>query len=131
MVYCAFLSQAPPSSVTISQQPPAPVNYARITFTGSYTSNPLNVTIKWQKLTGSDFIGIDITGDDKYSGSSVTGPSPKLVINPVQFIDETVYRLVVGNGVGWSLSNLISLNVVGGMYNILLTILHNKESLPE
>uniref|UniRef100_A0A8W8J5B9 Ig-like domain-containing protein n=1 Tax=Magallana gigas TaxID=29159 RepID=A0A8W8J5B9_MAGGI len=104
---------APPSDVTISEQPSAPVKYASsITFTGSYTSNPLSVIIKWQKLKGSDFIEIDIIGDDKYSGSSDTGPSPKLMINPIRFIDETVYRLVVGNGVGWSLSNFISLNVV-------------------
>lgn len=122
---CLFVYQAPPSDVTISEQPRAPVNYASsITFTGSYTSNLLSVTIKWQKLNGSDFIEIDILGDDKYSGSSVTGSSPKLLINSVQFIDETVYRLVVGNGVGWTLSNFISLNVVGGTYTILLNILY-------
>lgn len=58
---------------------------------------------------------IDITAD-KYTGSSVEGTSPKLVINSVQFIDETSYRLVVSNGVGSTQSSFITLNVIGGMY---------------
>lgn len=61
---------------------------------------------------------IDITGD-KYTGSSDTGSSPKLVINPVQLIDETSYRLVVSNKVGSNQSSFITLNVIGGMYNAL------------
>lgn len=61
---------------------------------------------------------IDIT-TDKYTGSSVTGPSPELRINPVKLIDETFYRLVVSNGVGSSSSNNISISVIGGMYNAL------------
>lgn len=58
---------------------------------------------------------IDISAD-KYKGSLITGPSPKLVINAVQFIDETSYRLVVSNGVGSTQSSIITLNVIGGMY---------------
>lgn len=61
---------------------------------------------------------IDIT-TDKYTGSSVTGPSPELRINPVKLIDETSYRLEVSNGVGSTSSNLISLNMIGGKYNAL------------
>lgn len=72
---------------------------------------------------------IDITGE-KYTGSSVTGPSPKLVINSVQFIDKTTYGLVVSNGVGSNTSNNISLNIIGGKF-IFLTILGNKKSLSE
>lgn len=101
----------------MSQQPVGIINYASsVTFTGSYTLKLLSVTIKWQKLTGSDFIDINITRD-KYTGSSVTGPSPKLVVNSVQFIDETSYGLVVSNGVGYTQSSFITLSVIGGMCN--------------
>lgn len=85
-----------------------------VTFTGSAAAKLLSVTIKWQKLIGSDFIDYDIT-KDKYTGSSVPGPSLKAVMNTVQFIDETSYGLVVSNGIGFSKSNFISLNVIGGM----------------
>lgn len=66
----------------------------------------------------SYYIDIDIT-TDKYTGSYVTGTSPKLRIDPVQLIDETSYRLEVSNGVGSTSSNLISLNMIGGKYNAL------------
>lgn len=56
---------------------------------------------------------IDISAD-KYKGSLITGPSPKLVINPVQFIDETSYRLMVSNGVGFSVKSSDVLDVTGG-----------------
>lgn len=69
-------------------------------------------------MTGGNFLDIDIT-TDKYTGSSVTGTSPQLKINPVQLIDETSYRIVVSNGVGSSSSDSISLNVIGGLYNTL------------
>lgn len=106
--------------VTVSKQPAGPVNYnSSVTFTGSYTSNLLSVTIKWQKLKGGNFIDIDIT-TDTYTGSSVTGTGPKLKINPVQLIDETSYRLEVSNGVGSTSSNLMSLNMIGGKYNAIL-----------
>lgn len=123
IIVCGFFSftfKAAPTVVTISKQPAGPVNYnSSVTFNGSYTSNLLSVSlIKWQKLTGGNFINIDITGD-KYTGSSVTGTSPQLKINPVQLIDETSYRLEVSNGVGSTSSNFISLNVIGGLYNAL------------
>lgn len=122
IIVCGFFSftfKAAPTVVTISKQPAGPVNYnSSVTFTGSYTSNLLSVTIKWQKLTGENLMDIDIK-TDKYTGSSVTGPSPQLKINPVQLIDETSYRLVVSNGVGSSSSDSISLNVIGGLYNTL------------
>lgn len=123
IIVCGFFSftfKAAPTVVTISKQPAGPVNYnSSVIFTGSYTSNLLSVSlIKWQKLTGGNFINIDITGD-KYTGSSVTGTSPQLKINPVQLIDETSYRLEVSNGVGSTSSNFISLNVIGGLYNAL------------
>lgn len=103
-VFLHFCTGAP-LGVTISQQPTGSVNHgSSITFTGSYTPNLLNVIIKWQNKNGSSFMDIDITGNDKYSGSSVTGSSPKLVINPVEFIDEASYRLMVINGVGFSTS---------------------------
>lgn len=120
--FCTF--PVAPSGVTISQQPTGSVNHgSNITFTGSYAPNLLNIIIKWQKKNGSSFMDIDITGNDKYSGSSVTGSSPKLVINPVQFIDETSYRLMVINGVGFSKSIPDAvLDVTGGtcIYVILI-----------
>lgn len=118
MIYF-IIFQGPPSAVTIQQQPASPVNYnSSVTFTGSYTSNPLSVTIKWQKLVGGTYMDIN-TSTDKYLGSSVTGSSPKLQINLVQLIDETSYRLMVSNGVGSSLSNIIPLNIIEGMYNAI------------
>lgn len=112
-----YTFQAAPSVGTILQQPAGPVNHgSSVTFTGSYTSNLLSVSlIQWQKLNGSKFIAIDITAD-KYTGSSVTGPSPKLVINTVQFIDETSYRLMVSNGVGFSVKSSDVLDVTGGTW---------------
>lgn len=62
---------------------------------------------------------------------AVTGPSPILVINSVQFIDKTTYGLVVSNGVGSNTSNNISLNIIGGKFIVLLIIQGNKESLSE
>lgn len=119
MFFFSFTFKAAPTVVTISKQPAGPVNYnSSVTFNGSYTSDLLSVTIKWQKMTGGNFMDIDIT-TDKYTGSSVTGPSPELRINPVKLIDETFYRLVVSNGVGSSSSNNISISVNGGMYNAL------------
>lgn len=117
ILLCFYSSQAAPSVGTILQQPAGAVNHnSSVTFTGSYTSLLNATVIKWQKLNGSNYIDIDIT-TDKYTGSSVTEPSPKLVINSVQFIDETSYRLVVSNGIGSTASKFTSLNVVGGMYN--------------
>lgn len=123
LYYCiwvfSFTFKAAPTVVTISKQPVGPVNYnSSVTFNGSYTSNLLRVTIKWQKLTGGNSIDIDIT-TDKYTGSSVTGPSPQLKINQVKLIDEASYILEVSNGVGSTSSNFISLNVIGGLYNSL------------
>lgn len=129
---CFRTFQAAPSDVTILQQPAGPVYYdSSVIFTGSFTSSLLSVrNIRWQKLNGSILVDIDITGE-KYTGSSVTGPSPKLVINSVQFIDKTTYGLVVSNGVGSNTSNNISLNIIGGKFIVLLIIQGNKESLSE
>lgn len=114
--FCSF--QAPPSNVAVTQQPSSSIIHgSKVTFTGSYSSTPLNVKdIKWQTQNGSGYIDIDINGNVKYNGSSVTGSSPKLIINPVQFIDETSYQLVVSNGVG-SASSFFSLSIENGMYN--------------
>lgn len=114
MCFCTF--QAAPSVVTISQQPAGGVNHgSSVTFNGSYTSLLSATKIKWQKLIGSNYTDIDITADN-YTGSSVEGTSPKLVINSVQFIDEMSYRLEVSNGVGSTQSSIITLNVIGGRY---------------
>lgn len=116
MSFCSF--QAPPSNVAVNQQPSRSIIHgSKVTFTGSYSSVPLNVkNIKWQIQSGSGYIDIDIKGNVKYNGSNVTGSSPKLIINPVQFIDETSYQFVVSNGVG-SASSSFSLSIENGMYN--------------
>lgn len=116
MSFCSF--QARPSNVAVTQQPSSSIIHgSKVTFTGSYSSAPLNVEdIKWQVQSGSGCINIDINGNVKYYGSRVTGSSPKLIINPVQFIDETSYQLVVSNGVGSALSSF-SLSIENGMYN--------------
>lgn len=116
MSFCSF--QAPPSNVQVSQQPSSSIIHgSKVTFTGSYSSTPLNVKdIKWQTWSGSGFIVINTNENVKYNGSSVTGLSPKLIINPVQFVDETSYQLVVSNGVG-SASSSFSLSIENGMYN--------------
>lgn len=114
--FCSF--QAPPFNVAVNQQPSSSIIHgSKVTFTGSYFSAPLNVKdIKWQIGSGIEYIDININGNVKYNGSHVTGSSPKLIINPVQFIDETSYQLVVSNGVG-SASSFFSLSIENGMYN--------------
>lgn len=113
---CCF--QARPSNVAVNQQPSTSIIHgSKVTFTGSYSSALLNVKdIKWQIQSGSGYIDIDINGNVKYNGSNVIGSSPKLIINPVQFIDETSYQLVISNGVG-SASSFFSLSIENGMYN--------------
>lgn len=110
--------QAPPSNVHISaSQNVDPIyNGSSITFNGSFTSK-LHTENKWQKLTGAVFTDIDTT-DGRYAGSSLAGATPKLVINSVDFIDGTSFRLMVTNGVGFTQSEYITLNVVDGLYKI-------------
>lgn len=122
IIIVSFYSfQAPPSNVAVTQQPSSSIIHgSKVTFTGSYSSAPLNVKdIKWQIWNGSVYTDIDINGYPKYNGSYVTGSSPKLIINPVQFIDETSYQLVVSNGVGSALGSF-SLSIENGMYNTFL-----------
>lgn len=123
--FCSF--QAPPSNVAVTQQPSSSVIHgSKVTFTGSYSSTLLNVKdIKWQIQSESGYIDIDIDGNVKYNGSNVTGSSPKLIINPVKFIDETSYQLVVSNGVG-SASSSFSLSIENGMYDTFFWILQIK-----
>lgn len=85
-----------------------------MTFTGSYSSVPNATQIKWKKQDGdgNGYTDIDTT-TAKYTGSSTTGPNPKLVINSVKFTDGTSYRLEVINPLGYNLSNPIKLEVKG------------------
>lgn len=115
LLFCTFT--APPSSVSISQQPANPVyNGTRITFNGSYNSTLLNVkSIKWQKMNGNASSDINIM-EDKYNESTNTGSNPKLVITKVDFIDKASFRLTVSNGVGNTPSEAVYLNVIDGTY---------------
>lgn len=115
LLFCTFT--APPSSVSISQQPANPVyNGTRITFSGSYNSTLLNVkSIKWQKMNGKAFSDINIM-EDKYNESTNTGSNPKLVMKKVDFIDKASFRLTVSNGVGITSSKAVYLNVTDGTY---------------
>lgn len=115
LLFCTFT--APPSSVSISQQPANPVyNGTRITFNGSYNSTLLNVkSIKWQRMNGNAFSDINIM-EDKYNESTDTGSNPTLVMKKVDFIDKASFRLTVSNGVGITSSKDVYLNVIDGMY---------------
>lgn len=120
LFFCTF--QAPPR-VSILQQPANPVyNGTRITVNGSYTSTLLNVKdIKWQRMNGNDFSDIDIK-NDKYKESTNTGPNLTLVITQVDFMDNTSFRLTVSNGVGITSSELVTLNVLDGMYILIFYV---------
>lgn len=108
--------QAPPSNVHISaSQSVDPIyNGSSITINGSFSSK-LSTENKWQKQIGEEFTDIDIT-DERYAGSSLASPTPKLVITKVDLIDRTSFRLVVTNKVGFNKSESIILNVVDGLY---------------
>uniref|UniRef100_A0A8W8J9N0 Ig-like domain-containing protein n=1 Tax=Magallana gigas TaxID=29159 RepID=A0A8W8J9N0_MAGGI len=90
-------------------------------FVGS-TNSLQSVTLenKWQKLIGAELTDIDIT-DERYAGSSLASPTPKLVITKVDLIDRTSFRLVVTNRVGFNQSESITLNVVDGSISVTLT----------
>lgn len=112
---------APPSNVHISaSQSVDPIyNGSSITINGSFSSK-LSTENKWQKQIGAEFTDIDIT-DGRYAGSSLTSPTPILVITKVDFIDRTSFRLVVTNRVGFKQSESITLNVVDGSISVTLT----------
>ncbi|XP_052712083.1 titin-like [Crassostrea angulata] len=112
---------APPSDVHISTSQFVDPIYigSSITITGSFTSN-LRTENKWQKLIGAELTDIDIT-DERYAGSSLASPTPKLVITKVDLIDRTSFRLVVTNRVGFNQSESITLNVVDGSISVTLT----------
>ncbi|XP_062587374.1 titin-like [Saccostrea cucullata] len=104
---------APPSDLKVTGTLSV-VHNSTATFSGSYTSVLPSVNITWQKQGTNNYDNIDIgSPDGKYTGSSITGPSPKLVINYVKFSDGTSYRMVVSNGVGSTNSDPFKLEVTG------------------
>jgi hypothetical protein len=96
------------------------------TFTGTVTSNLPWTAQKWQKVASDNSVSdIDISGD-KYTGSSLTGPNPKLQISNTDFTDKAGYRLVVSNGVGSTTSSKITFDVTGGNVTICFYFIHNS-----
>lgn len=109
--------------ISASQSVDPIYNGSSITINGSFSSK-LSTENKWQKQIGEEFTDIDIT-DERYAGSSLASPTPKLVITKVDLIDRTSFRLVVTNRVGSNQSESIVLNVVDGLYEIFyLGIIH-------
>ncbi|XP_062583572.1 receptor-type tyrosine-protein phosphatase eta-like [Saccostrea cucullata] len=110
---------SPPSDVEVTGTTSV-VHNSTATFNGSYTSVLPSVTITWQKQgTNNNYEDINISSSDgKYSGSTDTGLSPKLVINYVKFTDKTSYRMVVNNSVGFTNSEPAALDVTGGVLTV-------------
>ena len=70
--------------------------------------------MKWQKRNNS--------GPHEINISSKNYSNPKLVINSVMFTDEASYTLVVSNRVGSTTSNIIQLDVTGGIIIVLYVL---------
>ena len=79
-------------------------------------SHPLNIYVLWLHNTSGVLTAVTID-NVTYSGSSVKDPS--LNITGVRFSDSGEYICVAGNFVDESRSNATTLNVTGGLYNII------------
>lgn len=73
--------------------------------------------VRWQKVySNGAAYDINVIGTSgKYTGSSNSITNPVLVINGVDFTDETNYQLVVTTPLGEVTSNQINLIVTGGI----------------
>lgn len=79
-------------------------------------SHPLNIYVLWLHNTSGVSTAVKID-NVTYSGSSVKDPS--LTITGLRFSDSGEYICVAGNFVGESGSNATTLNVTGGLHNII------------
>lgn len=84
--------------------------------TSVISSCPIFEEVSWQKSSDSiSFETIDIT-EPNYFGSKLDSSNPDLIFSKATFDDRLYYRLFVRNKIGKCLSNVVLLNVTGGMY---------------
>ncbi|CAG2195793.1 unnamed protein product [Mytilus edulis] len=92
-------------------------NQISITCTVSGSPSATNVYWMKQQTNGGSFSNVDISGNNRYSGGTLS--SPTLVINSAQFSDEGNYRCHGVNAAGDANSIVTNLDVTGSEYNIM------------
>lgn len=104
-------------SITISGN--SIVGYgSRVSLSAIISSTVQISSVKWQKVysNGAAYDINVVSTSGKYTGSSNSITNPVLVINGVDFTDETNYQLVVTTPLGQVTSNQINLIVTGGKH---------------
>lgn len=104
-------------SITISGN--SIVGYgSRVSLSAIISSTVQISSVKWQKVysNGAAYDINVVSTSGKYTGSSNSITNPVLVINGVDFTDETNYQLVVNTPLGQVTSNQINLIVTGGIH---------------
>lgn len=104
-------------SITISGN--SIVGYgSRVSLSAIISSTVQISSVKWQKVysNGAAYDINVVSTSGKYTGSSNSITNPVLVINGVDFTDETNYQLVVTTPLGQVTSNQINLIVTGGIH---------------
>lgn len=102
---------------------------SKTTFVPEIASCPVPDGVEWQKsVDGDTFAKIDIS-KPKYFNSSCNPENPILEIPKVTFADKFYYRLLVWNKIGSTESNIVHLNVTGGMQIIFNSFLVFTETL--
>ncbi|XP_076112265.1 hemicentin-1-like isoform X5 [Mytilus galloprovincialis] len=94
-------------------------NQISITCTVSGSPSATNVYWMKQQTNGGSFSNVDITGNNRYSGGTLS--SPTLVINSAQFSDEGNYRCHGVNAAGDANSIVTNLDVTGNVPTVTLT----------
>lgn len=92
---------------------------SRVSLSAIISSTIQISSVRWQKVySNGAAYDINVVGTSgKYTGSSNSITNPVLVINGVDFTDETNYQLVVTTPLGEVTSNQINLIVTGGPTN--------------
>lgn len=90
---------------------------SRVSLSAIISSTIQISSVRWQKVySNGAAYDINVIGTSgKYTGSSNSITNPVLVINGVDFTDETNYQLVVTTPLGEVTSNQINLIVTGGI----------------
>ncbi|XP_033751408.1 hemicentin-1-like isoform X5 [Pecten maximus] len=100
-----------PPTVSIPQPTYATNSGGTVTLTCSISSNPFQTGVTWQKLVGSVFQQVQITGNSRYSGGTTT--SPNFVITGALTTDSGTYQCTATNQFGTSQSGTTQLTVSG------------------
>lgn len=102
---------------------------SKTTFVPEISSCPVPDGVEWQtSVDGETFAKIDIS-KPKYFNSSCNPENPILEIPKVTFADKFYYRLLAWNKIGSTKSNIVHLNVTGGMQIIFNSLLVCIETL--